>query len=115
MNYFFIKKTMKLVKYTTIILFSVFFILGCSSIKETVTGSKKQNTNEFFVKTKNPLVLPPDYDELPKPQKEKIEKSIEDKSIDFSSVLNKSNNKKKIITKKNNSLERSISDILSGK
>jgi hypothetical protein len=52
---------------------------------------------------------------LPKPQEETKKNSIENKSIDFSSVLNKSKNEKKIITKKNNSLERSISDILSGK
>ena len=106
---------MKLVKYTTIILLSVFFITGCGSVKKTLTGSKKQNTNEFFVKKKNPLVLPPNFDELPKPQEETKKNSIENKSIDFSSVLNKSKNEKKIITKKNNSLERSISGILSGK
>ena len=106
---------MKLVKYTSIILLLAFFISGCSSVKETLTGAKKPNTDEFFVKKKKPLVLPPNFDELPKPQEETKKNSIENKSIDFSSVLNKSKNEKKIITKKNNSLERSISGILSGK
>tara|TARA_B110001450_G_scaffold118461_1_gene111808 strand:+ start:699 stop:863 length:165 start_codon:yes stop_codon:yes gene_type:complete len=53
MNYFFIKKTMKLVKYTSIILLLAFFTSGCSSVKETLTGAKKPNTDEFFVKKKN--------------------------------------------------------------
>ena len=106
---------MKLVKYTSIILLLAFFTSGCSSVKETLTGAKKPNTDEFFVKKKTPLVLPPNFDELPKPQSEIKKNNIKDKGIDFSSVLNKSNNEKKIIVKKNNSLEKSISDIISGK
>ena len=106
---------MKLIKYSTIIILLAFFISGCSSVKETLTGSKKQNSNEFFVKTKNPLVFPPDFDELPKPQKETKKDSVKDKKIDFSRVLNKSKNENKIIIKKNNSLEKSISAILSAK
>ena len=104
---------MKLVKYINIILLSAFFLTGCSSVKETLTGSKKSNTDEFFVKKKNPLDFPPNFDDLTKPQGEEEIDRIEDKDIDFSSILKTSNNEKKI-TKKNNTLERSISDILSG-
>ena len=59
------------------------------------------------------MVFPPNFDDLPKPQGEEEIDRIEDKDIDFSSILKTSNNEKKI-TKKNNTLERSISDILSG-
>ena len=44
---------MKLVKYTSIILLLAFFTSGCSSVKETLTGAKKPNTDEFFVKKKH--------------------------------------------------------------
>ena len=46
---------MKLVKYINIILLSAFFLTGCSSVKETLTGSKKSNTDEFFVKKKKSI------------------------------------------------------------
>ena len=46
---------MKLVKYTSIILLLAFFTSGCSSVKETLTGAKKSNTDEFFVKKKKTI------------------------------------------------------------
>jgi len=66
MNYFFIKKTMKSIKYINIILLLTVFITGCTSIKNTLTGVPKESTDEFFVKKKNPLDLPPDFDNLHK-------------------------------------------------
>ncbi len=105
---------MKTIKYITIILFSFVFLSGCNSIKQTLTGGKPNNTDEFFVKKKNPLVLPPNFENLPKPQETKKIDNIDNKTLDLSSVLNKSEDVKKI-TKKNNSLEKSISKILNSK
>ena len=105
---------MKLTKYITIILFSVVLLSGCNSIKQTLTGAKPKNTNEFFVKKKNPLVLPPYFENLPKPQEAKKNDNINNKTLDLSSVLNKSEDVNQI-TKKNNSLEKSISKILNSK
>ena len=42
---------------------------ACQSLKDGLTGKKKNNTDEFLVEKKNPLVLPPKFDEL---QKQKI-------------------------------------------
>ena len=61
---------MKLVKYTSIILLLAFFTSGCSSVKETLTGAKKSNTDEFFVKKKTPLDLPPNFNEIQKNKRE---------------------------------------------
>ena len=36
---------------------------------------KKATTDEFLIEKKNPLVLPPDYSELPVPRKEKKKNS----------------------------------------
>tara|TARA_B100000780_G_C21035281_1_gene415186 strand:- start:115 stop:456 length:342 start_codon:yes stop_codon:yes gene_type:complete len=110
MNYFFIKKTMNLSKQITIIVLSFLVITGCSSIKKTLSGAKKENSDEFLVQKKNPLVLPPNFNDLPKPEKAIINDS--DKDIDFSGVLSNSKDKKKIIKKKNSELEKSLSKIL---
>ena len=48
----------------------LFFILltSCSDFKKIMTGQKVQTTDEFLVKKKDPLVLPPDYENLPTPE-----------------------------------------------
>ena len=51
-----------------------FFILillsSCGTIKEGFSSQKKDNTDEFLVEKKNPLKLPPDFEELPLPNTE---------------------------------------------
>ena len=49
-----------------------FLITSCESIREGMTGSKKQSTDEFLVKKKDPLVLPPDFENLPNPSERQI-------------------------------------------
>ena len=92
---------MKLKKIITLIsiIFFVCFMSGCSSIKKTMTGSNIQNTDEFLVKKKDPLVLPPEFNDLPKPQKQKNEEINEEESIDFTNILSESENKKEKIRK----------------
>ena len=112
MNYFFIKKQMKLSKYLILAIASIFFISGCTSVKETLSGQKKENTDEFLVKKKNPLVLPPNFDELPQPQLKDTEIEDQDQNIDFSGVLSDAENKNEKVKNDNSSLEKSISEIL---
>ena len=38
-----------------------------SSVKRGLTGTKKNSTDEFLVKKKDPLILPPDFENLPIP------------------------------------------------
>ena len=56
-----------------LIILTCFSLTACQSIKEGLSGSKSENSDEFLVKKKNPLVLPPKYLELPKPQELKTE------------------------------------------
>ena len=37
------------------------------SVKRGLTGEKQLSTDEFLVKKKDPLILPPDYETLPRP------------------------------------------------
>ena len=51
--------------FLTIIL--LIFTTSCQSVKDGLTMQKKNNSDEFLIKKKNPLVLPPDYGKLPEP------------------------------------------------
>ena len=60
---------MKINKFALLTFFGLLFLLSsCQSAKEGLTGGKKDNTDEFLVQKKNPLVLPPDYNDLPLPK-----------------------------------------------
>ena len=61
------------------------FLSSCQSVKDALTGKKYENSDEFLVIKKNPLVLPPNFNDLPTPkdvadttQIEDIENEIED-------------------------------------
>ena len=52
------------------ILSLIFFIMSCdtlSSVKKGLTGEKEYSTDEFFIKKKDPLIIPPDFEDLPTP------------------------------------------------
>ena len=38
-----------------------------SSVKKGLTGEKKKSVDEFFIKKKDPLIIPPDFEDLPTP------------------------------------------------
>ena len=64
--------------------FKLFIILNiiiitlnsCGTVKKGFSSQKKNNNDEFLVEKKSPLLMPPDYDELPVPQSENISKNI---------------------------------------
>ena len=66
---------MNKINLSLIILIS-FFMLSCQSIKDGLTGKKSENSDEFLVQKKNPLVLPPNYMELPQPKSEDIKDNV---------------------------------------
>ena len=51
--------------------FLVFFATSCAgtydSVKRGITGQKQSTTDEFLIEKKDPLILPPDYENLPTP------------------------------------------------
>ena len=61
----------------------IFFVASCgdtmSSVKRGLTGSKSDSTDEFMVKKKDPLILPPDFENLPTPDETSI--LLEESSI----------------------------------
>ena len=64
-------------KSKSVIIIIYLIIVSCNSLKEAgkvLRNEKTNTTDEFLVKKKQPLVLPPDYNVIPEPgsiQKEK--------------------------------------------
>ena len=44
------------------------FLISCGTVREGFQNPKKNNTDEFLVEKKSPLVMPPDFDDLPSPK-----------------------------------------------
>ena len=86
--------------------FSLYYIFiftllaSCSSIQESV-GSKKNNSDEFLVEKKSPLLMPPDYNELPVPSSDSIKNKDENNQV--KKLITKSNNTDSNFNKSNNS------------
>ena len=57
-----------------ILLNFILLLVSCGMAKDAFMNQKKSSTDEFLVEKKSPLVMPPDYNELPIP-KEKIEQT----------------------------------------
>ena len=59
-----------------LILFLSLFTISCSdtfsSVKRGLTGAKGNSADEFLVKKKDPLILPPDFENLPTPDERMI-------------------------------------------
>ena len=53
-----------------LILLMMLVTASCQSFKNAVSGVKQENSDEFLVQKKNPLVLPPDFTDLPEPFEE---------------------------------------------
>ena len=63
----------------------VLILTNCQSIVDGISMKKKNNTDQFLIEKKSPLVLPPDFDELPEPANE-AERS-EEEEFDIKNVL----------------------------
>ena len=60
-------------KYFKLLIFFqlILFLYSCSTVKEGFTNQKKSSSDEFLVEKKSPLVMPPDYNDLPAPDQNK--------------------------------------------
>ena len=66
--------------FLTILIFG--FITGCGSVTEGFKLKKGNTGDEFLVEKKNPLVLPPEFSELPQPGNTSISNKSEDVSFE---------------------------------
>ena len=57
-------------KNTSFILICIILLTSCGGISDAgkvLRNEKIKTTDEFLVKKRNPLVLPPNYEEIPEP------------------------------------------------
>jgi hypothetical protein len=71
---------------TKIAIFLILLLLNsCSSVGEGLGGTKKKGSDEFLIEKKAPLVLPPNFGELPEPRA-KIDRNSESNNKSGSSI-----------------------------
>ena len=92
--------------------FLIYFLIltplfGCESAREGFTLKKKNNSDEFLIEKKNPLIMPPEYGDLPVPGDIEAQSSNAGND-EFEKIITKSKNKtsKKNIKKTN--IEQSV-------
>ena len=92
-----------------ILLSVIFLITSCGTLKEGFSNQKKNNNDEFLVEKKSPLIMPPNYNELPVPNTETTSKENEKNSIK-SLVTNEENivDKSNVKSSENKDIEESI-------
>ena len=101
-----------------LLIFQVCITYSCQSVKDAVQGKKRsKSADEFLVQKKNPLIMPPEYNELPIPGKDESNLNNQEVNNDgIKKILNlddKSQNK--LVDNKEIDLEKSILKKINGK
>ena len=96
-----------------IIILIFFFITACAEtlddVKKGLGGGKRSSTDEFLVKKKDPLVLPPKWGDLPEPgQNMNLEDDIEE-ATDIEELIRLGKDQKELTNiEQGGSLEESV-------
>ena len=103
---------MKKHEFYIIFLSLVIILSSCQKFSEGMTGSKRSKTSdEFLVHKKKPLVMPPDFDDMPSPKQNKQkeeELSASNESIEDLLNIKKKENDESFESGNDSSLEQSI-------
>ena len=70
-----------------ILLTHILLLTSCNTVNNALTNPKKNSTDEFLVEKKSPLVMPPDYNELPIPNENNEQKDKNDS--EFKTLISK--------------------------
>tara|TARA_A100000164_G_scaffold337786_1_gene331594 strand:- start:286 stop:597 length:312 start_codon:yes stop_codon:yes gene_type:complete len=89
-----------------ILLITLVFLSSCNSFKSAITGEKKKPGREFMVIKKEPLTLPPDFEDLPEPEEEEVYK--EEETVEVKKILKGIANNTEVSTGASEGLEDSI-------
>ena len=75
-------------KLLIIILFSI-SLYSCGTVKEAVGAKKRsEQSDEFLVEKKNPLAMPPDYEEMPTPGNQEVSPETFSDNSEVKDLLN---------------------------
>ena len=93
-------------KINFLFIFVLFLTTSCGDVGKALRNEKTITTDEFLIKKKEPLVLPPDFEEIPEPDTKIIKKENPQEKI--KKMLKTSPNQKTKSTQNSKSLEKSI-------
>ncbi len=99
---------MKYINNIFLILIMTFFLNSCEGFK---LKKKSSSGEEFLINKKDPLILPPDFSELPKPNENIKKNNTNDKDnedIDLEKIFDKNDKKKSNSENKEDSSEYGI-------
>ena len=65
-----------------ILLNLILFLSSCGTLKDGFKNQKKNSSDEFLVEKKSPLVMPPNYNELPIPKTNKTINNKQENKIE---------------------------------
>ena len=95
-----------MLKKTICLITLIFLVTSCAgtwdSVKRGMTGQKQKSTDEFLVQKKDPLVLPPDFENLPDPSERS---AAAEKMTSFEKTL-----KKQTISESSSATENSVEE-----
>tara|TARA_A100000164_G_C21533441_1_gene597076 strand:- start:345 stop:650 length:306 start_codon:yes stop_codon:yes gene_type:complete len=91
-----------------IVLIVLFALTACQATKDALTLKKKSSADEFLVEKKSPLVLPPNYGDLPLPNEQTTNEQSDDEEIKVSLGNDKLKIDVPIKNSKPTSLEQSV-------
>ena len=86
-------------------LFILIFLYSCGNMGKILRNEKIGSTDEFLVKKKNPLILPPDFEKVPVPGSDS--NSTNTNENEFRDIIKKTK-KNKTNQKSSSSVEESI-------
>ena len=76
---------MKIIDKTLVIFFTILLLNSCSGFK---LKKKSSSGEEFLIEKKDPLILPPDFSELPEPNEQNNQSIKEDDQIKLETIFN---------------------------
>ena len=92
-------------------LFILILLSSCGTIKEGFSSQKKDNTDEFLVEKKNPLKLPPNFEELPVPKSDN-DLGANQKDQEIKSLLTSSENNSDSVENNTDSKSKNLQKLL---
>lgn len=72
---------MKKIKFSILAILLLFILNSCGTVREGFQNPKKNTSDEFLVEKKSPLVVPPEFNELPIPKDNKNTIDTNDSSL----------------------------------
>tara|TARA_B100000945_G_C19827418_1_gene343350 strand:- start:23 stop:352 length:330 start_codon:yes stop_codon:yes gene_type:complete len=96
---------------TVCVILVISILTSCKTLTEGLSGKKKDGSDVFLVKKKNPLTVPKEYNELPKPISDQDDNELNNIDDDvkqmFSDLFDTSDNENFSMTS-DSSLEESV-------